>query len=107
MIDKINAPEIDIWAKSKPRIAQEVLPELIIRLILATSKKIISFNFPIEKGIQYAGYDGVLESSEESNFIPHEKSVWEFGTDEWLKTIMTMRNRLGLNIQKRRKFLNN
>ncbi|MEM1486389.1 hypothetical protein V6615_16235 [Oscillospiraceae bacterium PP1C4] len=81
MIGKISATEIDAWAKVNPRRSQEILPELMIRLILATSKKIRDFNFPIEKGIQFAGYDGVLESNENTNFFPEGNSVWEFGTD--------------------------
>lgn len=80
-IDWITATEIDNWARQEPRQAQEILPKLIIKLILSTSNKIDRFNFPIEKGIQYAGYDGTLESSEQTKFFPNGKSVWEFGTD--------------------------
>ena len=82
LVNRILASEIDAWAKQEPRQAQEILPELIIRLILATSKKIENFHFPIEKGIQYAGYDGTLTSSEITNYFPQGKSVWEFGTNE-------------------------
>lgn len=82
MLNNISATELDTWSKANPRRAQEILPELIIRLILATSNKIISHNFPIEKGIQFAGYDGVLESEEQTNFFPKGKSVWECGTNE-------------------------
>lgn len=81
MIGQISAIEIDSWAKADPRKAQEVLPSLMIRLILASSKKINDFNFPIEKGIQFTGYDGVLDSNESTNFFPVGKSVWEFGTN--------------------------
>jgi len=82
MLNHISATELDAWSRSNSRRAQEILPELIIRLILATSDKIISHNFPIEKGIQFAGYDGVLESGEQTNFFPKGKSVWECGTNE-------------------------
>lgn len=86
MINHISANELDSWADSNPRRAQEILPELIIRLILATSNKINSYNFPIEKGIQYPGYDGVLDSAEQTNFFPKGKSVWECGTDKDIKS---------------------
>lgn len=76
-----SANEIDAWAKGEPRLAQELLPELIVRLVLATSKKITDYNFPIEKGIQFSGYDGVLTSKEQTAYFPEGKSVWEFGTD--------------------------
>lgn len=78
----ITATEIDTWAKAYPRKAQEILPELIIRLILCTSSQIEDYNFPIEKGIQYSGYDGTLIASEASSYFPAGKSVWEFGTND-------------------------
>lgn len=40
MNNLIAATEIDAWAKLNPRRAQELLPELIVRLILCTSSKI-------------------------------------------------------------------
>ena len=82
MNNLISATEIDAWAKQNPRRAQELLPELIVRLILSTSSKINDYNFPIEKGIQFSGYDGVLESREATSYFPEGKSVWEFGTNE-------------------------
>ncbi|MDP4120916.1 MAG: hypothetical protein Q8876_07700 [Bacillota bacterium] len=81
MIETINATMLDSWSKQDPRRAQEILPELMIRLILCTSGNITSFNFPKEKGIQYAGYDGVLISAEQTNYFPIGKSVWEFGVE--------------------------
>lgn len=78
----LTAAEIDSWAKSEPRRAQEILPELLIRLILCTSDDIENYNFPIDKAIQYAGYDGVLTSGEKTAYFPEGKSVWEFGTNE-------------------------
>lgn len=80
MVSFISATTINSWAEANPRRAQEILPEFVIRLILATSTKIKDFNFPIENGIQYSGYDGILFSEEETDFFPNGKSVWEFGT---------------------------
>lgn len=82
MNNLITATEIDAWAKLNPRRAQELLPELIVRLILCTSSKINDYNFPIEKGIQFSGYDGVLDSDEATSYFPEGKTVWEFGTNE-------------------------
>lgn len=82
MKNLLTATEIDSWSRMNPRRAQEVLPELIVNLILCTSSKINDYNFPIEKGIQYAGYDGVLNAGESSSYFPVGKSVWEFGTNE-------------------------
>ena len=82
MNNLVTATEIDTWARMNPRRAQEILPELIVRLILSTSSKIDDYNFPIEKGIQFSGYDGVLNSGESTSYFPEGKSVWEFGTNE-------------------------
>ena len=78
----LTATEIDTWAKAYPRHAQELLPQLIARLVLCSSPKIVDYNFPIEKGIQFAGYDGVLKSGEATSYFPEGKSVWEFGTND-------------------------
>ena len=78
----LTAAEIDSWAKENPRRAQELLPELVLRLILRTSDRITDYEFPIEKGIQYSGYDGVLVSEEKNSYFPNGKSVWECGTND-------------------------
>lgn len=87
---EITANEIDNWAKKEPRQAQELLPQLVIRLILSTCNNIEKFDFPIGKGVQFPGYDGVLVSNEKTAFLPTGKSVWEFGTDE--NTIAKLRS---------------
>ncbi len=78
----ITAAEIDAWTEREPRRAQELLPKLIIKLILSSTNLIDFFNFPSGKSIQYAGYDGILKSLEQTNYIPLGQSVWEFGTDK-------------------------
>ena len=44
MNNLVTATEIDTWARMNPRRAQEILPELIVRLILSTSSKIDDYN---------------------------------------------------------------
>lgn len=82
MNNRLSASELDSWAKDNPRRAQELLPELVLRLVLRTSTQITECNIPIEKAIQYGGYDGVLVSEEKTRYFPQGKSVWEFGTNE-------------------------
>lgn len=77
----ISAAEIDAWTQKEPRRAQEILPKLIIKLILASSDKIDFFNFPSGKSIQYSGYDGILRLTTGNNYLREGQSVWEFGTD--------------------------
>lgn len=77
----ITAAEIDNWTTREPRKAQEILPQLVWKLILASCKQINDHHFPYGKAIQYNGYDGFLDTNDEHQFIPHGKSVWEFGSD--------------------------
>lgn len=82
----IKASDIDNWTSKEPRRAQELLPKLIWKLILASSKTIEDHHFPFEKAVQYAGYDGYLVTTDTSSFYPNGTSVWEFGTDEDIKS---------------------
>ena len=79
IIDWIAAEDIDAWATKESRRAQELLPELIARLIYATSNKIQNINFT---SIEASGFDGELEVAEQTNYFPQGKSVWELGTDK-------------------------
>lgn len=78
----ITAFDLENWTNSEPRRAQELLPLLIRKLIVAVTSEIISFNFPSGNSIQYSGYDGTLDVANGNRFIPQGYSVWEFGTDE-------------------------
>jgi hypothetical protein len=53
----ITAEDIDAWAAKDLRRSQEILPDLIAKLIHASSDKIESINF---MDIQSSGYDGTL-----------------------------------------------
>ena len=87
-ITYISAAEIDLWTDKDPRRAQELLPKLLWKLILATCTTINDHHFPFEKAIQYSGFDGYLNiddqqgTSTRSAFIPQGISVWEMGTDK-------------------------
>jgi len=78
----ITAAEIDNWTTKEPRRAQELLPQLVWKLILGSCKHVKDHHFPYGKAIQYSGYDGFLDTDEEHQFVPTGRSVWEFGTDE-------------------------
>ncbi len=81
----ITAADIDNWTNKEPRRAQEMLPLLIGKLILASSNDIIDYHFPYGKAVQFSGYDGILETKEKSPHFPDGKSVWEMGTDQNIK----------------------
>jgi len=82
----VKATDIDNWTSKEPRRAQELLPKLIWKLVLASSKTIEDHHFPFEKAVQYSGYDGYLVTSDTSLFYPKGTSVWEFGTNEDIKS---------------------
>ena len=77
----ITAADIDNWTAREPRRAQELLPQLVWKLILASCKHIDDHHFPYGKSVQYSGYDGYLNTTDVHPFIPTGKSVWEFGTN--------------------------
>ena len=77
----VTATKIEEWTDREPRRAQETLPLLVWKLILASCKSINAHHFPYGKAIQYPGYDGILDTDDKSPFFPTGKSVWEIGTD--------------------------
>jgi hypothetical protein len=76
----VNSADIENYANSRD--CQENLSLLIRRLIRATVRGITSISFPSGKGIVYPGWDGKLESREETEYIPIGLSVWELSTQK-------------------------
>lgn len=82
---KIKVNMIHQWADEHS--SQGNLPLLIRKLINATSDKLNQCNFPVVDQINAKGYDGIVESTDESTrFVPKGKSVWEMGVDKKIKT---------------------
>ena len=76
----VTSNEIDKWSSSHTRDAQEKLPFLIKKLIMATVEpKYI--HIPSGDSILTGGWDGELIVDKGNTFIPDNKSVWEFGTN--------------------------
>lgn len=78
----ITAAEINDWTQKQPRRAQEILPELVGRLIYSSIETMDGFHFPYGNAILYAGLDGYLNTNRETKHFPAGVSVWEFGTNE-------------------------
>jgi len=72
----IEATHLETWGRST--ISETELPALVADLICATADGITSIRFPSRGKGRVRGFDGVLESSEGSLFVPNGKSVWEF-----------------------------
>ena len=81
----ISANDIKQWGTNDARRAQEQLPLLIWKLILASCTIIRNHHFPFNEGIQYNGFDGYLDADSSSPFVPNGKSIWEFGTNQGCK----------------------
>ena len=45
----IKASQIKNWTEREPRRAQEILPKLVWKLVLASSKKIEDIHFPLRE----------------------------------------------------------
>jgi len=73
----ITSTDLKRWAPERD--CQENLPLLIRKLIRATSTKISKILFPAGDNILISGWDGILETTERTEYIPEGISLWEFG----------------------------
>ena len=80
----VTANDIKNWTATNKRRAEDILPLLIKKLILASCmpKKI---NFPTGDSVAIGGWDGILDSDSGNEFVPEGKSGWEIGTDYSVK----------------------
>ena len=76
----VTANDIRNWTKTKKRQAEETLPLLVQKLILASCRP-EEINFSSGDMIGVGGWDGLLEVAKGNQFIPSGKSGWEFGTN--------------------------
>lgn len=74
----IDKNDIEYWSNMPSSIHD--LPLLISRLIRATSINLKQLLIPKDKNIYRGGWDGIVISSDETEFIPEGISLWEFGT---------------------------
>jgi len=80
----VTSSDIKAWTKTDKRRAEEVLPLLVKKLILASSKP-KEISFPSGDAVTTGGWDGILEVEEGNEFVPTGKSGWEFGTNSDIK----------------------
>ncbi|NMB98961.1 MAG: hypothetical protein GYA35_01640, partial [Thermoanaerobaculaceae bacterium] len=79
----IDSKDLENWADRRG--CQEFLPLVIRQLIRASIKDIKSISFPAGENITYPGWDGKLESLEETEYIPKGLSVWEISGEQNIK----------------------
>ncbi|AXV37991.1 MAG: hypothetical protein CIT01_07155 [Methanobacterium sp. BRmetb2] len=79
----IDSTDLKNWAKRRE--CHGYLPLLMRRLIRATAKNISHIFFPAGDSVSSPGWDGFLEVSEGTEFIPEGVSVWEMGCNRDVK----------------------
>ncbi|GAB3742234.1 hypothetical protein [Spirosoma lituiforme] len=75
----VDTTDLRAWANRRD--CQETLPQLIRKLIRATSNSIKSIKFPSGENVLVGGWDGILVVSEETDYLPLGTSLWEFGAN--------------------------
>lgn len=77
MIGLAKASDISHWADKIESRSQ--LPELIRRLVLATTQT-AEISFPAYEEVDFQGWDGYVSSDIGSSYVPQGISAWELGT---------------------------
>jgi hypothetical protein len=75
-----NAGDLAQWANRLE--APGYLPELVRRLIVATTNDLVQLKLRSGEGTRYSGYDGIIEVGKDHLFVPANLSVWEMGVDQ-------------------------
>lgn len=76
----ISGSDLDNWADTNQREAQDTLPETIRRLINALSTGLLKVDMPAGDGVTRPGWDGMVDSKVANVWVPKNLSVWEMGT---------------------------
>lgn len=80
----IKAHDLEVWSDTIA--SRTELPVLIRRLIATTGNGIIRYDFPGYDNGERHGWDGVLETTQASPWVPEGLSVWELSTRSDVKT---------------------
>lgn len=76
----IDSTDLRNWAGRRD--CQETLPLLARKLIRSTSDTIKSIKFPSGESVLFSGWDGILEVTEGTEYLPVGISLWEFGSSK-------------------------
>lgn len=72
-----NASDLERWADT--RSAQADLPILVRRLVRAENDQVQRVDMRGGDGVGLPGYDGIVEATRSTSFVPDGHSVWEMG----------------------------
>jgi hypothetical protein len=74
----VDATDLDGW--SNRRDAQSMLPQVLRKLVYATTDRTGTVTFRSGEGVQYPGFDGLTHFEARTSFVPSGPVVWEVGT---------------------------
>ena len=81
MMALVTENQLDEWVRSNARDAQELIVELVWRLVAASCPKPQERRFPLGDSIGQHGPDGILDVDLAFEpFVPDGRSLWEIGT---------------------------
>lgn len=80
----VSGRDIEIWASHGNRVAEEILPELVRRLIQASRKEagVSELHIPSGDSVGQPGWDGKVLAAKPHIYIPAGVSAWEMGIGE-------------------------
>jgi len=86
MVDgwNVTAQDITQWTRTNRRQAQDTLPLLVRKLVLASINPSL-LSFPAGDSVAFGGWDGVLIAKKGNAFISAGVNVFEFGTGKSIK----------------------
>jgi hypothetical protein len=79
----VDATDVALWANRRD--AQAILPQVLRRLVHATTKRVIRVGFPAGEGVLLGGWDGLVVVDEGNAFVPGGTSAWEMGANRNIK----------------------
>lgn len=83
MSNIISSHKLKELFTNNSRKGQEIFPELIKRLIIASVNRNGNIRFPSGDAIWNTGFDGIVENiTYENLFVPTGNSLWEIGTEK-------------------------
>jgi len=73
-----DATDLDGWATRRD--AQSLLPQLVRRLVFATTDRTGRVAFGAGEAVQHSGWDGITDFEPRTTFVPAGAAGWELGT---------------------------
>ena len=74
----VDAADIIQWADRI--MARSDLARLVRALMQQTNDQVVTLEMRAGEGSEVPGYDGIVEATKGSPFVPEGRSVWELGT---------------------------